>query len=86
VTPTPRDERRDRIEKMAEYALFGVRDYWLLDPALGSLEIFQRNAAGNYTKVVGATSGRIEPVPGCEGLVIDLDALWTDLARLRDEP
>jgi Uma2 family endonuclease len=85
VSPSPRDERRDRVEKMAEYAAFGVRYYWLLDPALGSFEIFERNAAGQYVKVVGATSGRVDPVPGGEGLVIDLDALWTELSRLGEE-
>lgn len=82
VSASPRDERRDRVEKMAEYAAFGVPFYWLLDPALGSFEVFQRNADGNYVKVVGATSGRVEPVPGCPGLAVDLDALWADLARL----
>jgi Uma2 family endonuclease len=85
ISPSPRDERRDRVEKMAEYATFGVRFYWLLDPALGSFEIFARNADGHYVKVVGATAGRVDPVPGCEGLTIDLDALWTELARLSDE-
>jgi Uma2 family endonuclease len=85
VSPSPRDERRDRVEKMAEYAAFGVRYYWLVDPALGSFEIFERNAAGQYVKVVGATGGRIDPVPGCEGLAIDLDALWIELSRLGEE-
>ena len=84
VSPSARDERRDRVEKMAEYAAFGVPYYWLLDPALGSFEVFERNADANYVKVVGATSGRVDPVPGCLGLVIDLDALWADLARLAD--
>ena len=84
VTPTARDERRDRVEKMAEYEALGIRYYWLLDPALGSLEIFERGpeaAGAKYTKVVGATSGR-HAVPGCEGLALDLDELWEELERL----
>jgi Uma2 family endonuclease len=84
VTATPRDERRDRVEKMAEYALFGVPYYWLVDPTLGAFEIFERTPAGHYQKLVGVTSGVIDPVPGCVGLVVDVDALWAELARLGD--
>lgn len=82
VTPTPRDERRDRIDKMSEYASFGVSYYWLVDPALTAFEIFERTSTGNYQKLVGVTAGCIDPVPGCDGLVIDVDALWAELARL----
>jgi Uma2 family endonuclease len=85
VSPSPRDERRDRVEKMAEYAAFGVPAYWLVDPALGSFEIFTRNADGQYVKAVGATHGKVDPVPGCEGLTIDLDRLWADLSRLAED-
>jgi Uma2 family endonuclease len=85
ITPSPRDERRDRIEKMAEYARFGVRQYWLVDPALGSFEIFELTAAGLYQKLVGVTSGTIEQLPGCTGLRIDVDALWAELERLADD-
>jgi Uma2 family endonuclease len=83
VTPTPRDERRDRVEKMSEYQAFGVRYYWLLDPALGSLEIFELRD-GVYAKIEAATSG-VVAVPGCEGLVLDLDAFWARLAELGPE-
>jgi Uma2 family endonuclease len=84
VTPTPRDERRDRVEKMSEYARFGVPYFWLVDPTLGAFEMFERTPAGNYQKLVGVTAGSIDPVPGCPGLVVDVDALWAELARLRD--
>ncbi len=84
ITPSPRDERRDRVEKMAEYARFAVKYYWLIDPALGSFEIFELTAQGLYQKVVGVTSGVIDPVPGCTGLKIDVTALWTEVERLAD--
>ena len=84
VTPSPRDERCDRVEKMAEYAGFAVKYYWLVDPALGSFEIFELTAEGYYQKVVGVTSGRIDPAPGCTGLQVDVDALWAELERLAD--
>lgn len=85
VTPTPRDERRDRIEKMAEYASFGVPYYWLVDPALSGFEIFERTPRGYYQRLVGISGGRIEDVPGCAGLVLDVDALWAELVS-NDQP
>ena len=75
ITPTPRDTRRDRIDKAHEYARFGVRWYWLVDPAVGTLEIFELGARGRYELAVAASTGKVK-VPGCRGLVLDLDALW----------
>jgi len=84
VSPTPRDERRDRIEKMDEYAGFGIRFYWILDPLLQSLEVFELTD-GRYARAARATDGVMQEVPGCEGLAIDLDALWAELAELDSE-
>ncbi|MDP9190888.1 MAG: Uma2 family endonuclease [Acidobacteriota bacterium] len=81
VSPSPRDERRDRIEKMDEYAAFGVNFYWILDPNLQSLEVFELSG-GRYARASRATEGRMEQVPGCPALMIDLDELWTELSRL----
>jgi Uma2 family endonuclease len=81
VSSSPRDERRDRIEKMDEYAAFGVTWYWILDPSLQSLEIFELTG-GRYARAARATEGRLDAVPGCPGLQVDLEEIWTRIAQL----
>ena len=81
VSPSPRDERRDRIEKMDEYAMFGVSWYWIVDPTLQSLEIFEL-IDGRYARAARATEGQLEVVPGCTGLQLDLDGIWGRVSRL----
>lgn len=86
VSARPRDVRRDRVEKLTEYAKFGVKTYWIVDPAARTFEIMLLDAEGHYSHRVSRSEGRIEEVPLCEGLVIDLDALWTELDQLESEP
>jgi Uma2 family endonuclease len=88
VSPVARDQRRARIEKVADYAAFGVRWYWLVDPALRSFEILELGADGRYAHAVAATEQRLDLVPGCDGLAIDVPAPWAEIERLgqHDEP
>lgn len=85
VSATPDDQRRDRVEKLAEYARRGISQYWLVDPALRSFEVLELGDGGRYEHAIAATSGRIDEVPGCPGLSIDLDGLWEELAELDEE-
>lgn len=75
LSPRPSDIRRDRIEKMQEYAQFGVTWYWLVDPNVRLIEIYRLRTDGTSVRVLGAAQGRIS-VPGCDGLELDLDDLW----------
>ncbi len=81
VSERARDQRRDRVEKVAEYASFGARYYWLVDASLRSVQILELGPDGRYTHAVDKTEGLIDPVPGCPGLQVDVDALWTELDR-----
>lgn len=76
VSPSPRDQRRDRVDKMEEYARFGIRFYWLIDPLQRSVEIYEQTQNGGYVRRLQASGRTIAQVPGCSGLTLDVDAMW----------
>lgn len=39
-----------------------------------------------YVHALAATAGVIDPVPGCEGVALDLDELWAEHDRLPADP
>jgi Uma2 family endonuclease len=80
------DIRRDRIEKMVDYAKAQVPWYWLVDPQVRSFEVFELGVDGRYAFAIGGGEGKLEPIPGCDGLVLDLDLLWKRLEDFAADP
>jgi len=82
VSRRARDRRRDRIEKFAEYARFGIPAYWIIEPRVRTLEIFVLDADRRYAPALTVTEGTHASVPGCPGLRLDLDDLWRLVDRV----
>jgi Uma2 family endonuclease len=80
LSPSPRDQQRDRVTKLIEYAEFGIRFYWIIDPEMRIVTIHELEG-GRYAVALSASEGQHQ-VPGCKGFVLDLDALWTEVDEL----
>lgn len=77
VTPRPRDARRDRIDKLRDYAVAGAKHYWIVDPQVHTVEMF-RLERGRYTVSGAYAAGRAQRLPGFPGLVLSIDQLWDE--------
>lgn len=84
LSPRPRDTRRDTVEKPVDYAAFGVRFYWLVDPVARTVEVRELVRDAPHRILLAAAEGS-HAVPGCQGLVLDLDALWREVDRFADD-
>lgn len=80
ITSTPRDQRRDRIEKKADYATLGVGQYWLIDPEAHTFEVLSLDPYRRFVEVLAVSDGAYD-IPGCPGLRLDLDHLWAEIDR-----
>ena len=75
-----RGEDRDYVEKRQEYLIFGIREYWIIDPALRQVTVLcRRDAPGgpDWEERVyrGEETIVSELLPGFAGTVAEL---WAD--------
>jgi Uma2 family endonuclease len=73
VSPESRD--RDRRQKLREYDLAGVEEYWIIDPMRESVEMHRRGSLGRY-ETVEAAGGKVESAV-LPGFWIDPQWLWS---------
>ena len=78
VSPSPKDAKRDRVDKANEYAKFGVRVLLDHPSRLCTIEILELGQDGRYVRALAVADGKVDAVPGCEGLTLDVDALWAE--------
>ncbi len=74
----PSTARIDRLLKLNRYAEAGVREYWLVDPAVRTIEFLVHD--GEHF-VVHAPNGGTWRSPAVPGIELDIDALWAALER-----
>lgn len=68
-------EERDYVDKRADYAAAGVREYWVVDPERRSVTRFVLRGGSYEGDPDAATGGVIESVV-LEGLRVDVEALF----------
>jgi Uma2 family endonuclease len=55
VSGSPKDRKRDLLEKRANYAKAGIAEYWIVDPGLKQIKVLTLNGGKSY-KVYGVFS------------------------------
>jgi Uma2 family endonuclease len=78
---SPSTEAHDRGVKFEDYAAHGVREYWLVDPAVEVLE--QYLLAGGVYKLEHKSQNGHVTSPVIEGLSLSVRALFDDAANLQ---
>ena len=71
---SPGSVERDRGQKKTLYARNGVREYWIVDPALESIEVFSFGRRGNTAPARYGVGERLVSavVPGFEASLVDV--------------
>ena len=68
VSPGRENARRDRVMKLQVYGRFGVKEYWVADPAARALEIYRREGDALTLKVMLKEEGEVT-TPALPGFV-----------------
>jgi len=63
--------------KLERYLLYGVREYWIVDPDNRSVEVWRFDERADSAEVVGAGSAfSWTPLPGGASLEVEVDDVF----------
>jgi len=68
--------RTDRLVKFSAYERAGVREYWLVDPRLRSVEVYSLSEADTYEMIGQHTSGEMVTSVVLSDLALPVDDLF----------
>ncbi len=74
---SPSTARVDRVEKLPIYARWGVKNVWLVDPDLRTLEAFE-NVDGRWLLVATLKDDDSVSLPPFDAISFSLGGLWAD--------
>lgn len=74
---SPSTARVDRIEKLPIYARWGVKNIWLVDPDLRTLEAYE-NVGGRWLLVATLKDDDAVSLPPFDAISFSLSGLWAD--------
>jgi Uma2 family endonuclease len=74
---SPATSRRDWKEKFSLYEEFGVREYWIVDPAGQTVVVFTRGADARFGRPEIYTAEERILVDPLEGMAMDLSLVFT---------
>jgi Uma2 family endonuclease len=79
---SPSTSRKDQREKYDRYALSGVREYWIVDPAAWSIWVYRLLPNGRFDEgELKERLGDVAPIASkvLEGFVLETEGLFRDL-------
>lgn len=71
---------RDRGIKRERYAHYGVAEYWIIDPRTEQIEVYRLDEDASRPVLVTSERFEWQPDPGGPTLIVDIAALFRDLA------
>jgi Uma2 family endonuclease len=72
---SPANIRRDKVEKRALYAQFGVKEYWIIDPDMQAVEVLRLEGGAFLPFSQASIEGTVVSAL-FQGLVVDLEDVF----------